>query len=106
MKVELWDMTKSINGMNAIDYMYHNRNIPVMKDIFNNIHDVFIVTDDSGDIVLEIQVGAKIAEIYNIDPKLSTIEIAEEYLKIKEKERKEDIVNRFIEYAKEMFRNL
>lgn len=80
LKVQLWDGQTEINGVPAAEVLANR------KDIANNLGDVFLVVNDEYDVVSEIQFGKTIASNYGMQPGMSTIQIAEQYLVEKQKE--------------------
>lgn len=69
----VWDEVSPINGIPAEDVFANRDDLRLARG------DIFIVVDDYNQ-VLEIQLGKIIASVYEMDPKLSLQEIADEYM--------------------------
>lgn len=79
--IKIWDKKEKINGVSA-DYVLESHRIQENDEIF-------LVINDVTSKVTEIQNKLTIAGIYNIDPKLTTLEVGEEYLRIREEQNKQ-----------------
>lgn len=79
-KVKIWDGKTSINGISAEEILA-NRN-----DLARALGDIFLVVDDSEEIVSEIQIGKIISSNYGFEAGLSLQEIADKYMEVKAQE--------------------
>ncbi len=78
--IKIWNKKDAINGVDA-DKVMESSGIK-MED------EIFLIVNDVTNKVQEIQDKLTITSIYNIDPKLTTLEVGEEYLKIREEQNK------------------
>ena len=79
-KIKIWNGDTSINGVSA-EQILANR-----EDLRLSLGDIFLVVDDSEEVVSEIQIGKIISSIYGFEAGLSLQEIADKYMKVKEQE--------------------
>lgn len=79
--IKIWDKKEKINGVSA-DYVLESHRIQENDEIF-------LVINDATSKVTEIQNKLTIAGIYNIDPNLTTLEVGEEYLRIREEQNRQ-----------------
>ena len=79
-KVKIWDGKTSINGISAEEILA-NRN-----DLARALGDIFLVVDDSEEIVSEIQIGKIISSNYGFETGLSLQQIADKYMEVKKQE--------------------
>nr|WP_312985530.1 hypothetical protein [Clostridioides sp.] len=97
--IKIWDKKEKINGVSA-DYVLESHRIQKNDEIF-------LVINDVTSKVTEIQNKLTIAGIYNIDPNLTTLEVGEEYLRIKaEEEEKQKLEQITIEQQAEKIKEL
>lgn len=87
--VKVWDGKESINGVPAKDILANR------EDLRRALGDIFLVLVNGQ--VAQIEIGATIKSIYNLDENLSIQEVAEAYLAIREEEearvRQEQLTN-------------
>lgn len=87
--VKVWDGKESINGVPAEDILANR------EDLRRALGDIFLVLVNGQ--VAQIEIGAIIKSIYNLDENLSIQEVAEAYLAIREEEearvRQEQLTN-------------
>lgn len=79
--IKIWDKKEKINGVSA-DYVLESHRIQENDEIF-------LVVNDTTNKVTEIQNKLTIADSFNIDPKLTALEVGEEYLRIREEQNKQ-----------------
>ena len=79
-KVKIWDEKSAINGVEAKDILANR------DDLANALGDIFLVVDDSEEIVSEIQIGKIISSNYGFETGLSLQEIADKYMEVKKQE--------------------
>lgn len=75
------DKKDAINGVDAEKVM---ESIGIKFD-----DEIFLIVDDVTNKVKEIHNKITIASLYNIDPNLTTLEVGEEYLRIREEQNKQ-----------------
>ena len=79
-KVKIWDEKSAINGVEAKDILANR------DDLANALGDIFLVVDDSEEVVTEIQIGKVISSNYGFETGLSLQEIADKYMEVKAQE--------------------
>ena len=79
-KVKIWDERSAINGVEAKDILANR------DDLARSLGDIFLVVDDSEEIVSEIQIGKIISSNYGFEAGLSLQEIADKYMEVKAQE--------------------
>lgn len=87
--VKVWDGKESINGIPAEEVLANR------KDLERALGDIFLVLVNGQ--VTQIEIGATIKSIYNLDENLSIEEVANAYLARREeeeaREREEQLTN-------------
>lgn len=79
--IKIWNKKDDINGIDA-DKVMESSGIK-MED------EIFLIVNDVTNKVQEIQDKLTITSVYNIDPNLTTLEVGEEYLRIREEQNKQ-----------------
>lgn len=86
MNVKMWNKKDSINGVSSDIVLERN---PLFRD-----NDVFLIANDDN-IIYEMQICSIIKDQYNLSKSLTSEEIAQKYLEIKEEEKQkteEDVI--------------
>lgn len=97
--IKVWNKKEEINGVSS-DYVLESQTI-------RDSDEIFLVVNDVTGKVSEIQNKLTIADIYNIDPNLTCLEVGEEYLRIKaEEEEKQKLEQITIEQQAEKIKEL
>lgn len=92
--IKIWDKKEKINGVSA-DYVLESHRIQENDEIF-------LVINDVTSKVTEIQNKLTIAGIYNIDPNLTTLEVGEEYIRIKKEQEEKQQEDEKVSEIEEM----